>query len=395
MGELFTNYSEADRSFVALSETGVADDMIKNSRICSFFTKNGYGLLFPTDAENVQVSNLHSMRIQGMSNRMRVFSIAYTSRKRVFRRVLVMRIYRNQSREKLSREYRALKMLKAKGIPVPEALMLEADGRAVGEPFMVMEKINGVSASYFLDNDENALSTVDMLARLLASLHTIEPTTLFPCGVSKSELAGTLEFRESILSQVRRRISLGYITSLSPLIRSQYLKAITRLEMTKVQPSRLTLIHGDFGPDHVLLTQNGPVIVDWEGIRVGDPAYDVGWVYHIIRIEGQAMIDHRFVRVPNRASISFDLGEEFLKHYEHYSGSEPVNLGFYKDLAAIKLATILDLHVRPGAFFLDRLLRLPPKEILSQTVFARGTIKSVKNYCESFLQERNILSKRN
>lgn len=368
--------------------------MIKDSRIRSFVTKNGYGVLFPTDAENVQVSGLRSMRIQGLSARMRVFSIAYTSRKHMFKRDLVLRIYGSQSQETMSREYRALKMLKAKGFPVPEALMFETDRRTVGEPFIIMEKITGVSASHFLDNNENALSTVDVLARLLASLHTLEPKLLFPSDVSDDELAGALEFRARVLSQVRRKINLGYITSLSPFTRSEYLKAVMRLEKTKVQPSRLALIHGDFGPDHVLVTQSGPVVVDWEGICVGDPAYDVGWVYHIIRIEGQAMIDHRFVRVSKRASINFDLGEEFLEHYENYFGSEPANLGFYKDLVAIRLATILDLHVRLGPFFLHRLLRLPPKEILSQTVFARNTIRSVKYYCESFLQERNILSKR-
>jgi len=371
-------------------------NLIKANRICSFVKKSGYGLLFPTDAKDIQVSGLYSMRIQGLSNRMRVFSITYTSRKHLFRRIFVLRIYGNHSEERMSKEYRALKMLKAKGIPVPDALVLETDRRIIGEPFMIMEKITGVSASNFLDNSENASSTVDLLARLLVSIHKLEPKTLFQSSVLEDELAGAFEFRESMLSQVRYRINIGYITSLSPFVRSKYLKAVMRLEETKTRPSRLVLIHGDFGPDHVLLTQKGPVVVDWEGISVGDPAYDVGWVYHIIRLEGQTMIDHRFVKVPKRASaINFDLGEEFVKYYENYCGSKAANLDFYKDLVAIRLATTLDLHVRPGLFFLSRIFRLAPKEILSQTVFARSPIRSFKNYCESFLQDRNILSKRN
>jgi aminoglycoside phosphotransferase (APT) family kinase protein len=325
---------------------------------------------------------------------MHVFSIRYSLRDRLFRKLFVLRTYGDRSEERMAREYKTLKTLQAQGIPVPGTLLLETDRRTIGEPFMIMEKVNGVSASNFLNNEENALSTVDMLAKLLASLHKVEPKLLFQTNVSENTLSRALEFRESMLSQVRDRINIGYITSLSPFVRSKYLKAMMKLEETKMRPSRLALVHGDFGPDHVLLSQKGPIIVDWEGIRMGDPAYDVGWVYHIIRLEGQTFIDHRFVKASKRTSINFDLREEFVKCYEKYNGSKPANLEFYKDLLALKLAATFDLFVRPGFFSLSRSLRFRPKEILSQTVFACSAIISFKKYCEFFLQDRNILSKR-
>jgi aminoglycoside phosphotransferase (APT) family kinase protein len=364
--------------------------LIRAERIHSFAADNGRGLLFPYDAKDIQVGNLHSMTAQGLTNRMLVFSIRYSSRDRLFKKLFVLRIYRYHPEERMIREYNALKTLQALGIPVPAAFLLETDRRAIGEPFMIMEKVTGVAASHFLNTDENVLSTVDMLAKLLVSLHKVEPKLLFQTDVSQ----GAFEFRESVLSQVRANINIGYITSLSPFVRKRYLKAIMKLEQIKTRPSRQALVHLDFGPDHVLLTQNGPIVLDWEGIRIGDPAYDVGWVYHIIKLEGQTFIDHKFVKRSKQTSIDFDLGEEFVKCYEKYNGSKPGNLEFYKDLLALKLAATFDLFLRPGFYSLSRCLRFMPKEMLSQTVFARNAIISFKRYCEFFLQDRNILSKR-
>lgn len=363
--------------------------MIRAERIASFAANNGRGLLFPHDAKDVHIGNLYSMKTQGLTNRMHIFSIRYSSRDRLFKKLFVLRIYRYHPKERMIREYKALKRLHALGIPVPVALVLETDRRIIGEPFMIMEKVTGVAASNFLNTDENALSMVDMLAKLLVSLHKVEPKLLFQTNVSQN----AFEFRESMLSQVRSDISIGYITSLSPFVRKRYLNAIMKLEQTKTRPSRQTLVHLDFGPDHVLLTQNGPIVLDWEGIRIGDPAYDVGWVYHIIKLEGQTFIDHKFVKRSKRTSIDFDLGEEFVKRYEKYNNSKPSNLEFYKDLLALKLAATFDLFLRPGFYSLSRCLRFMPKEMLSQTIFARNEIISFKRYCEFFLQDRNILSK--
>jgi len=44
-----------------------------------------------------------------------------------------------------------------------------------------------------------------------------------------------------------------------------------------------TLVHGDLTPKNVLVAPSGPVLVDWEVIHLGDPAFDLGTVIaHLI-----------------------------------------------------------------------------------------------------------------
>ena len=49
------------------------------------------------------------------------------------------------------------------------------------------------------------------------------------------------------------------------------------------------LIHLDFHPDNVLLSQRGPVVIDWTNSRAGDPAFDVAMTWVICATSGGAL----------------------------------------------------------------------------------------------------------
>ncbi len=366
--------------------------MIKSKDVASFVAKKGHESLFPPDATDIRLTGLYLMQVQGQSGRMYILSTSYHRSDCASRKDFVLKTSRgSRGEERILREYAALKVLKPKGIPVPSAIVLELDRSVIGTPFMIMEKIDGASSSNFFNDKANALATVDMLAKLMASLHNVNPDILSKADLPKKMPVQAVRFRENVLSGLRDQISIGYITSLSPLIRRKYLKAVKKLEELQTKGSQMTLIHADFGPDHVLLSDKGPVITDWEGIRVGDSAYDLGWLYHVVGLEGHIMIDHRFVKASKQTTFNLDIGEEVVRRYEKYAGSLPENLEFYKSLTALKLAATLDLHIRLGYASFSRVLRLRPKEILSQTISAYGAIRSFREYCESFLHERGIL----
>jgi uncharacterized protein (TIGR02172 family) len=54
----------------------------------------------------------------------------------------------------------------------------------------------------------------------------------------------------------------------------EHLKAAAYRLLEKL-PDRDTICHGDFHPVNILLTEGGPVIIDWEGCMHGSPAADV------------------------------------------------------------------------------------------------------------------------
>jgi aminoglycoside phosphotransferase (APT) family kinase protein len=49
------------------------------------------------------------------------------------------------------------------------------------------------------------------------------------------------------------------------------------------------LIHLDFHPDNVLLSERGPVVIDWANARGGKPAFDVAMTWVICATSGGAM----------------------------------------------------------------------------------------------------------
>ena len=46
----------------------------------------------------------------------------------------------------------------------------------------------------------------------------------------------------------------------------------------------IVLAHGDYHPGNVCVTKDSKMIVlDWDSIEIGDPAYDVGYAYHFVK----------------------------------------------------------------------------------------------------------------
>jgi aminoglycoside phosphotransferase (APT) family kinase protein len=316
------------------------------------------------------------------------FLTKYISRGNAYEKYFVLRLYKRQTKEICLREYTALKTLKTQTVLVPEVFALEMDKSVLGAPFMIMEKIDGISASHLLKNGKDVVATVDMLASVLAAIHAVNPTVLF----DKIDSENQFVFVKEKLSEIRNLINIQYITGFSPFTLKKYLNALKKLEKATIENSTQTLIHGDFGPDHVLLANKGPVVLDWEGVSLGDPAYDVAWTYHILMLEGVNMIDHKFVKSQGRRLFNVDLRERFIECYKSHSAWKLANLEFFKILTALRLVALFDLYSRPGLFSLYRnLMLMGPRKTLAQNILHRGAIRSFQDYCIRFLQSKAIL----
>ncbi len=51
-------------------------------------------------------------------------------------------------------------------------------------------------------------------------------------------------------------------------------------------PDGNAVCHGDFHPDNILMSEQGPVIIDWGPATSGNPAGDVAWTIHLFRHGG-------------------------------------------------------------------------------------------------------------
>ena len=95
------------------------------------------------------------------------------------------------------------------------------------------------------------------------------------------------------------------------------------LDEHKPPSDHYVLLHEDYRPNNVLV-QNGEIVavVDWEGVSIGDPAFDVAEVPLFLKL----------INVPSE-QIG-DLVDMFLKHYQNTTERELRNLDYYQMLKA-------------------------------------------------------------
>ena len=147
------------------------------------------------------------------------------------------------------------------GIPSPEAgEILEVDGRRG----LIYERLEGVS----ILQDMNARPwTLWKHARSLAELQA---------GIHQKFIPGLPTYKDR----------LHYDISKSPqLTDALRTKAIALLDTL---PDARNICHGDYHPGNVLLTRNGPVVIDWMTACSGSPWADVARTSLILSIGAKA-----------------------------------------------------------------------------------------------------------
>lgn len=332
----------------------------------------------PSLGERIRIKAISRLG-DGISND--VHSLLLTTKGGERRRRLILKIYNDDS-EKALREYEILSALKRSGFPVPHPYICEDDRRILGKPFIIMEEVRGKPIDRYIEKlnekgeekERRIQEVVKLFAETLAELHKLrwESLNLNRFDPPRDEY----EYAE------RQSIALKFIADYFQ--RNFHMKvddnnlvaSIAWLQNNaKSNPcERYSIVHGDYSPSNVLVTDDGKaVVIDWEGAEIGDPLADVGYAYHFVRLVfGPRKINSEGVK----------LAEYFISNYERAFG-EPINrsrLEFYKISAASKLAVFLDFFIRPR-FILKNL-----KWTLLYPIFY-WFLRGWRNYVKNFLKE--------
>jgi aminoglycoside phosphotransferase (APT) family kinase protein len=116
----------------------------------------------------------------------------------------------------------------------------------------------------------------EQLGALLSRLHAIAPKSI---GL---ETVGTETLRADLREVCTRWLAVGG-DRLSPGDRARAEQLLVGyLDDDRNWKFLPCPTHGDLGPEHVLVSATGDLVgvIDWEELRTGDPAYDVGWWLH-------------------------------------------------------------------------------------------------------------------
>ena len=113
------------------------------------------------------------------------------------------------------------------------------------------------------------LAVVQALAEGMAVLHEL-PVPPELAGLDGTDPEGAALFDSLRLDPYYRQVAAD---------RPEHAAALDALiaDCTGAQAARAArLVHGDFTPKNVLVTGGPPVLLDWEVIHAGDPAFDLG-----------------------------------------------------------------------------------------------------------------------
>ena len=262
----------------------------------------------------------------------------------------------------VSVEYRVLTALGQTEVAVPKTLWYEPDPEILGQPFYVMEKVEGtipfpppISSDpefRLIPDDEERQSLAEDFVRNLALIHTADWRSLGLdfLGVPEPGTGCALMQVEYWEDRIARA---GF--GKKPLVAY----AANWLKKNLVESDRICLAHGDYRSGNYIQRKGRIVaILDWELVHLGDPLDDIAYILGPWR------------SAPPHNWVSHLLPEEdFLARYEDASGIkvDPQKLQFYHMLNKFKAIGIgytaagawkarHDLDLRIGVFSMTHYL---------------------------------------
>lgn len=279
--------------------------------------------MLPKGANAIRVSNVLKIG-GGFWNDVYSLTLTYLDGKTEKNRNLVLKTYlenidpvletyiHNEDLRKCSREFQASKSLEGIGFPVPKVYDFECDSRFLGYPFLIMKKEKVVQ--------KGINEFVDCFAITLANLHNLNVAELGINAIKPPKEMGGFARRWP----VHFKNYLNLETKHDKGLKEEFNLALSWLNsnVSKNYCPKYCLVHGDYHPGNVCVTKDSRLIVlDWDSIEIGDPAYDVGYAYHFLK----------FFSNPKNPNSAEKTAERFILEYTRkFEGDISGRLEFYK-----------------------------------------------------------------
>ncbi len=278
--------------------------------------------LVPKEAKNIKVLDVKRLS-GGLTNNVYSFMLKFNQGDSEKSLNLVLKGYTNEvglwfnnyhSDEEVRpyvREYDTLKALEHIGFPASQACFCEHDSFFLGYPFLIMSQESVA---------KNSITNLDIFTTTLAALHNLEPDKLDIKSLRFPE--DSFEFARDQIACLEHFVKE---TKHYRFLRKDFNYAIDWLESNVADNGcpKFSLIHGEYHPGHTLFSNSNKLtVIDWESVMIGDPAFDVGYSYHMIKL-----------------MYNEETAENFLSDYaKHFRGDVRPRLAFYKLVALLGVA---------------------------------------------------------
>jgi aminoglycoside phosphotransferase (APT) family kinase protein len=231
----------------------------------------------------------------------------------------------------LALEVERLRWLAARGFPISPPLGWVADPSLLGEPFALIEWVPGQTLADRIWTEGWRGNGADgqTIGLLLARLHAL-PCHGFPSEAQSRSGAPPLDRVGGLLGATRSDALNGWLDG-----------------HRAVSPASV-VCHLDLHPLNVVLSKDGPVVIDWEMARVDHPLMDVAMSQVHTEV---ALGIGEYPRVADRLAY----GRDVLDAYRSRRPVDEAELAYFRVLAACRrLDDVAGALQRPGLHAGDR-----------------------------------------
>ena len=225
---------------------------------------------------------------------------------------LILRLYRRIS-DRAEHEFNTLYSLFNAGLSVPNPLLWRKESKTVFRSYLIMEKIPGILLSdYVLEHvsEDEKIKLISLFIQKMVDIHKVDWEKHL-LNIKKFSLEGDpYSYVDRVMAFPKEMVKTYNMVELQPLI--------DWLEDNKVKSEKLSLIHGDFHMNNVILTPDHElVVIDWADIKLGDFRHDLGFAIVATSSGGE------------------DVTTSFTDIYERLSGTKVHHIEYYMILSIL------------------------------------------------------------
>lgn len=244
----------------------------------------------------------------------------------------------------MKREHTVISALHDTDVPVPETYAFCADEEVLGAPFYVMEKVDGRPYRYARELEplgaDRTRAISEQLIDVMAALHAVDPAE-----VGLSEFGRPDGFLTRQVRRWKKQLEASHSRDL-PAADELHALLEARVGAAEAASTGPGIVHGDYRLDNVLTSTDDRIlaVVDWEMATLGDPVTDLAI---LLTYQQMASVsgDDTVTDVSNAPGWLSE--DEIIARYDAASHRDLSEFGFYRGLAAYKLAAILEgIHYR-------------------------------------------------